>query len=104
MARQSGPVERAVTQLDVARRAQVSRALVSIVMRGAPGASPAARDRVLQAAGELGYRPDARARSLAGPRSRVIGVMFGITVGNFHFEMLDGLFAAAEEHGHSLVL
>lgn len=93
-----------VTMDDVARRAGVSRALVSIVMRSAPGASEDKRRRVLAAADELGYRPDVRAQSLAGQRSRVIGVMFGVTVGAFHFELLDGLFAAAERHGHNLVI
>jgi len=89
---------------DVARRTGVSRASVSIVMRGAAGASEETRSRVLAAAEELGYRPDVRAQSLAGQRSRVIGVMFGVAVGVFHFELLDGLYAAAEEHGHNLVL
>ncbi|HEU4547512.1 MAG TPA: LacI family DNA-binding transcriptional regulator, partial [Microlunatus sp.] len=93
-----------VTMDDVARRAGVSRALVSIVMREAPGASEEKRRQVLAAAAELGYRPDVRAQSLAGQRSRVIGVMFGVTVGAFHFELLDGLFAAAESHGHNLML
>lgn len=93
-----------VTMDDVARRAGVSRALVSIVMRSAPGASEDKRRRVLTAAAELGYRPDVRAQSLAGQRSRVIGVMFGVTVGAFHFQLLDGLFTAAEHHGHNLVI
>jgi DNA-binding LacI/PurR family transcriptional regulator len=93
-----------VTMDDVARRAGVSRALVSIVMREAPGASEEKRRRVLAVAAELGYRPDVRAQSLAGQRSRVIGVMFGVTVGAFHFELLDGLFAAAESHGHNLII
>ena len=93
-----------VTMDDVARRAGVSRALVSIVMREAPGASEEKRRLVLAAAAELGYRPDVRAQSLAGQRSRVIGVMFGVTVGAFHFELLDGLFTAAESHGHNLII
>ena len=95
---------RRVTLNDVAERAHVSRALVSIVMRDAPGASSATRERVLAAARELGYRPDVRARSLAGQKSRLIGVMFGVSTGTFQFDLLEGLYAAAEEHGHNLIL
>lgn len=93
-----------VTLDDVAARAGVSRALVSIVMREAPGASPATRERVLAAARELDYRPDVRARSLGGQRSKLIGVMFGVGVGAFHFDLLEGLYAAAAEHDHNLIL
>lgn len=93
-----------VTLDDVAKRAAVSRALVSIVMRDAPGASPATRERVKAAARELGYRPDVRARSLAGQQSRLVGVMFGVGVGTFHFDLLEGLYAAAEQRGLNLLL
>jgi DNA-binding LacI/PurR family transcriptional regulator len=95
---------RRVTLNDVAKHADVSRALVSIVMRDAPGASSATRERVLAAAKKLGYRPDVRARSLASQKSRLIGVLFGVDVGTFHFDLLEGLYVAAEEHGHSLIL
>lgn len=95
---------RRITLSDVARQAQVSRALVSIVMRDAPGASAVTRERVRAIARELGYRPDVRARSLASQKSRLIGVMFGVDVGVFHFDLLDGLYAAAEAHGHNLIL
>jgi DNA-binding LacI/PurR family transcriptional regulator len=93
-----------VTLNDVARHADVSRALVSIVMREAPGASDATRVRVKQVAQDLGYRPDVRARSLAGQQSRLIGVMFGVGVGTFHFDLLEGLYAAAEQRGLTLIL
>ncbi len=93
-----------VTLEDVARHAAVSRALVSIVMREAPGASSATRERVLAAARELGYRPDVRARALAGQKSRLIGVMFGVEIGIFQFELLDGLYAAAERRGLGLIV
>ncbi len=93
-----------VTMEDVARHAEVSRALVSIVMRGVPGASDETRARVFESARVLGYRPDLRARALAGQRSRTIGVMFGVTVGVFHFQLLDGLYEAAEARSHSLIL
>ncbi|CAM5298104.1 HTH-type transcriptional repressor PurR [Streptomyces violarus] len=61
------------TLADVAARAGVSTALVSIVMREAKGAGAATRERVLQAARDIGYRPDARARLLRSQRSRLLG-------------------------------
>ncbi|MCF4123092.1 LacI family transcriptional regulator [Antribacter sp. KLBMP9083] len=94
---------RRVTLADVARRAGVSTALVSVVMRDAPGASQASRERILGVAKELGYRPDVRARSLASLKAHVIGVLFG-KAGRFHLELLDGLYAAAEERGWDLAL
>jgi len=94
---------RRVTLADVARRAGVSPALASIVMRDAPGASAASRQRVLAVATELGYRPDLRARSLASLQPQLIGVLFG-KAGRFHFDLIDGLYAAAETRGWDLVL
>ncbi len=93
-----------VTLKDVAKRAGVSKAMASIVMREAPGASASTRERVLAAATELGYRPDLRARSLAGQKSKLIGVMFGVGLGSFHFDLLEGLYASAADHGHDLIL
>ena len=81
----------------------MSRALVSIVMRDAPGASDATRARVRAAADELGYRPDGRARLLAGRRTRLLGV--ALTLNNpFHADVAEGVYAAAEEHGYQVVL
>ena len=65
-----------LTMADVAKAAGISTALVSIVMRGVPGASDATRARVLRIADELGYVPDERARKLRQSRSRVLGVAF----------------------------
>ncbi|GHH80125.1 LacI family DNA-binding transcriptional regulator [Promicromonospora soli] len=95
--------QRRTTLADVAKAAGVSRALVSIVMRDAPGASAASRERILAVAKELDYRPDVRARSLASLKAHVIGVLFG-RAGRFHFELIDGLYSAAEERGWNLAL
>jgi DNA-binding LacI/PurR family transcriptional regulator len=99
---QTGP-ERRPTLADVAVRAGVSTALVSIVMRGAPGASAATRDRVRRAADEIGYRPDSRARLLRSSRSRLLGVVFGVQHA-FHGDLVSGLYAAAERAGYELAL
>jgi DNA-binding LacI/PurR family transcriptional regulator len=91
------------TLADVAARAGVSVALVSIVIRDAPGASPANRQRVLQAADELGYRPDTRARLLRSSRSRLLGVVFGVQHA-FHGDLVTGLYTAADRAGYELAL
>jgi DNA-binding LacI/PurR family transcriptional regulator len=88
---------------DVAARAGVSRALVSIVFRDAPGASAATRERVLKAADELSYRPDQRARLLGRSRSRTLGVVFSLGY-EFHAELVEQVYAAAERRGYEIAL
>jgi DNA-binding LacI/PurR family transcriptional regulator len=88
---------------DVAVRAGVSRALVSIVFRDAPGAGAATRERVRRAADELGFRPDHRARLLGRARTRLIGVVFGVDQA-FHGDLVEQLYAAAEPLGYDVAL
>jgi DNA-binding LacI/PurR family transcriptional regulator len=89
---------------DLAAHTGMSRSLVSLVMRGAShGATPQTRERVLKAAAEIGYRPDARARLLASGQSRLIGAVFGMS-GRFHLEFLDGLYVAARNANYQLIL
>lgn len=92
-----------VTMEDVAARAGVSRALVSIVFRGVAGASEETRARVLAAAAELHYRPDTRASRLGRGRTRVLGVTFAVGHA-FHGEVLRGLYTEADAAGYEIVL
>ena len=88
---------------DVAAKVGVSRALVSLVFRDAPGASQATRERVLRAAEELGYRPDNAARVLARSRSKVLGVMF--TVRNpYNADLVEAIYPIAEQLGYDILL
>ena len=91
------------TAADVAARAGVSRQLVSLVIRDQPGASAATRERVLQAAAELGYQRDTRAAVLRSTRSQLLGVMFGVQH-TFHADLVEGIYAAAESDGYDVVL
>jgi DNA-binding LacI/PurR family transcriptional regulator len=60
---------------DVAKRAGVSKSLVSLVLRSEPMVREEKRRRVQQAIDELGYRPNLAARSLSKTRSKTVGVL-----------------------------
>lgn len=64
-----------VTLEDVARTAQVSLATASRALNGAASVGSALRDRVLAAAEELAYAPNAHARALAGSSHHTVGVI-----------------------------
>ena len=88
---------------DVAARVGMSPASVSMVLSGAPGPSAATRERVLEAAAELGYRPDRTASLLARRRTHLVGVQ--LQAGSvFHAELVEDLYEAAEGHGYDVVL
>ncbi|MGO2052419.1 LacI family transcriptional regulator [Arthrobacter sp. MYb211] len=91
------------TLADVARASGVSVALASIVLREAEGASGESRARVKQAAADLGYRPDSRARSLRSSRSRTLGL--ALALGEpLHAELADALYAQADQSGFEIIL
>ena len=91
------------TLADVAARAGVSTALVSIAMRGAKGVSAATAEHIFAAAREIGYRPDARARLLRSRRSRLLGVQFGLQH-PFHADLVECLYKIAEPAGYQIAL
>ncbi|QLY27609.1 LacI family DNA-binding transcriptional regulator [Nocardia huaxiensis] len=92
------------TMEDVAARAGVSRALVSLVMRNSPKVSEHRRRAVQQAAEELGYQPHLMARSLASRTSNIVGVMVSDLRNTFFADVVEGMDEAAQEAGLELVL
>ena len=89
---------------DVAARAGVSKSLVSRVMQGAATVSEARRRAVLEAAAELGYRPNAAARSLVRQRSHAVGVLVSDLHNPFFAEVLDGIHGPASRAGFRVLV
>lgn len=99
----AAPARRLPTMQDIADHLGVSRQLVSLVLRDVPGPSAQSRDRILAAATELGYRPNASARLLRQNRTRLIGVVF--QMGHpFQVRFVERFFVRAAEHGFALAL
>jgi DNA-binding LacI/PurR family transcriptional regulator len=68
-------MKRKATITDVARAAGVSKGLVSFALNDRPGVSPETRDRILEVARELDYRPNLSARSLSNRTSYALGLV-----------------------------
>lgn len=93
MARSNLPARNRVTMSDVARAAGVSRTTVSFVLNDgehAGNVSEATKIRVREAAGELGYRPDALARALAAQSTDWYGLVTEIVTSPFANHLIRG--------------
>lgn len=97
---------RKATSQDVADRAGVSRSAVSFVFNGRADGNIAKdkQQRILAAAHELNYTPNAVARSLQSQRTHTIGVVTdSIASGPFAGKLLQGASNAAFEAGYLLL-
>jgi len=63
------------TIAEIAARAGVSIGAVSYALNGRPGVSAQTRQRILDIANEIGWRPSAAARSLSGSRAHCVGMI-----------------------------
>ena len=80
--------QRGGTSYDVAKRAGVSQSAVSRCFRPGNSVAPATRERILAAANELGYRPNAIAQSLITRRSNLVAVIISNLTNLYYPEVL----------------
>ncbi len=69
--------QKIITSYDVANQAGVSQATVSRAFDPNGNVSPTTRAKVLEAAKELGYQPNAIARGLTSKRTDIVGIIMG---------------------------
>ncbi|MEK8205364.1 LacI family DNA-binding transcriptional regulator [Paenibacillus sp. FSL L8-0696] len=94
-----------VTSFDVAKRAGVSRSVVSAVLNDTPGigVGPETREAVLEAIRELNYHVDAGARSMKTGRSMSLAA-FGDTRHPLFTRLLEGMQRECESSGYHILL
>ncbi len=88
---------------EVARQAGVSVATVSRVFNLPDKVTPATRDQVREVARQLGYLPNASARTLRTQRSRVIGVVLPTLLNPVFAEAFSGIALAAAQAGYAIL-
>ena len=97
-----------VTIKDVARRANVSQATVSLVLNDAPGVSVTTREHVRQVMQELNYTPDALARSFSSRRAKAVALVMPPWRESFddpYFtQLLSGALEAVRDRGYQMLL
>ena len=94
----------AVTIKDVARVAGVSPKTVSRVMNAEAHVRAPVREHVLRIVAELGYRPNAHARSLSSSRSFLIGLFFDDPASGYAADVQLGAITRCRHHGYHLVV
>ena len=96
------------TQVDVARRAGVSRATVSYVLNdhtdGRVPISDETRRRVIRMIEELGYEPDARAQALRSGASNALGLILPDLSNPHYAECAIGIEEQARAAGYHILL
>ncbi|MBM4419326.1 MAG: LacI family transcriptional regulator [Chloroflexi bacterium] len=95
---------RAITSYDVARRAGVSQSAVSRCFKPGASVSRQMRERVARVARELGYTPNAIARSLITRRSHLAGVLISNLTNLYYPEVLSELSQRFVHRGIRLLL
>lgn len=92
------------TMRRIAEELGVSVTTVSKVLNAHGDIGPATRARVLAKVEELGYRPNAVARSLSLRRTHTLGVVIPDLMHSFFVEVIAGLESVVSDRGYGLLL
>jgi DNA-binding LacI/PurR family transcriptional regulator len=95
---------RKVTSVDIARLTGVSQSTVSRVLSGNERVAPDVRSKVLAVARELGYNPNALARSLTSQRSNIIGIVMADISSPFYPYVLAKFTDKIQQMGRQVLL
>ena len=89
---------------DIAEAAGVSHSTVSRALSDSPLITSETKAQIRRLAREMGYTPDARARSLVMGETRTVGIVVTTIADPFMAPVVQGIESAAYENGYSVIL
>ncbi|RLQ96625.1 LacI family DNA-binding transcriptional regulator [Falsibacillus albus] len=92
------------TLKDVAKHAGVSVSTASYSINGNPLVAVDTRKKVMDAAKEIGYRPNGPAKNLKEQKTKIIGLFLSGFTGPFFNDMMEGIQDVVMEKGYELVV
>ena len=97
-------IKKNVTIKDIAKEVGLSAMAVSKALNNKSGVKPETREKILQAAKRLNYKPNTIAKSLKLNRTKTIGIIVSDSSQNFLAKVIRGIEDAAEKEGYSIIL
>lgn len=96
--------KKVITSGDVAKLASVSQSAVSRAFTPGASVAPETRERILKAATELGYRPNALARAMISGRSKIVALLVAYLDNQFYPAVVDSISRRLQDKGYNVML
>jgi len=93
-----------VTQAQIAEKLGISRPLVTFALAGYPQVAKATRDRILEAAREMGYRPNPHARALRRKKTGIIALWIPDQISTHYTHVARELARLVKQSGQELIV
>lgn len=101
---EAAPGGSSATSYDVAELAEVSQSAVSRAFRKGASIAPKTREKIMRAAKQLGYQPNAFARGLITRRTNLVAVVISNLTNLYYPEVLAELTQRLSAEGHRVLL
>ena len=88
----------------IANALDISVATVSKALKDYPDISSSTKQRVMDLASSLKYKPNAFAQSLRNQESKIIGLIIPKIVHHFFSNIINGVVNSASEHGYLVII
>ncbi len=92
------------TIYDIARTIGVTQTTVANALAGRPNVSEAMRQRILECAREMGYRPNEIARSLTQRKTMTLALILPTIANPYYPEIAEEVERSAQSHGYQMLL